>query len=60
MFHVCVKISSFLQQCKKYENRSRFLEVMIINVQPPFSHHSVDVCVHKSICFVHICTWLSY
>jgi len=30
------KISSCLQQCKNYKNRSRFPEVMITNVLPPF------------------------
>ena len=30
------KISSSLQQCKNYKNRSRFPKVMITNVLPPF------------------------
>ena len=30
------KISSSLQQCKNYKNRSRFSKVMITNVLPPF------------------------
>ena len=30
------KISSSLQQCKNYQNRSRFHKVMITNVLPPF------------------------
>ena len=30
------KISSSLQQCKNYKNRSRFTKVMITNVLPPF------------------------
>jgi len=30
------KISSCLQQCQNYKNRSRFPKVMITNVLPPF------------------------
>ena len=30
------KLSSSLQQCKNYKNRSRFPKVMITNVLPPF------------------------
>ena len=37
IFHTWVKkISSSLQQCKNYKNRSRFPKVMITNVLPPF------------------------
>jgi len=36
-------ISSSLQQCKNYKNRSRFPKVMITNVLPPFFMvHSVN------------------
>ena len=34
--HMSNKISSSLQQCKNYKNRSRFSKVMIPNVLPPF------------------------
>jgi len=36
IFYMSKKISSSLQQCKNYKNRSRFSKVMIINVLPPF------------------------
>ena len=35
-YHICMKISSCLQQCKKINNPSRFSRVMITNVLPPF------------------------
>ena len=42
------KISSSLQQCKNYKNRSRFPKVMITNVLPPFFMvHSVVVSLLK-------------
>ena len=38
IFHTYMskKISSSLQQCKNYKNRSRFPKVMITSVLPPF------------------------
>ena len=43
------KVSSSLQQCKNYKNRSRFSKVMINNVLPPF------FMVHSVFCIVIIC-----
>ena len=41
--NMSIEISSSLQQCKNYKNRSRFPKVMITNVLPPFFMvHSVD------------------
>ena len=37
------KISSSLQQCKNYKNRSRFPKVMITNVLPPFLWFTVYI-----------------
>jgi len=34
--YMSTKISSSLQQCKNYKNRSRFPKVLITNVLPPF------------------------
>jgi len=34
--YISKKISSSLQQCKNYKNRSRFSKVMITNALPPF------------------------
>jgi len=34
--HVYIKHFSWLQQCKNYQNRSRFSRAMITNVLPPF------------------------
>ena len=44
------KISSSLQQCKNYKNRSRFPKVMITNVLPPF-YGSHSQCI---ILFVYL------
>ena len=46
--HMSKKISSSLQQCKNYKNRSRFPKVMITNVLPPFFMvHSVCRCKER-------------
>ena len=48
------KISSSLQQCKNYKNRSRFPKVMITHVLPPFfmvhSVHHIQCEDDMSIC----------
>ena len=37
------KISSPIQQCKNYKNRSRFSKVMITNILPPFLWFTVYI-----------------
>ena len=41
--YMSTKISSCLQQCKNYKNRSRFPKVMITNVLPPFLWFTVYI-----------------
>jgi len=45
-FHTRVKISSCLQQCKNYINRSRFSKVIITNVLPRFLWFTVYHKIH--------------
>jgi len=58
VFHVCVKCSFRLQQCKNYKNQTSFSRVMITNVLPrlyesqcicPTTHrmHSVGNAMHR-------------
>jgi len=70
VFHVCVKCSFCLQQCKNYKNQMSFSRVMITNVLPCFfMNHSVYVSAFMSViillCFqlqlisiyIPVCCW---
>ena len=46
--YISKKISSCLQQCKNYKNRSIFFKVMITDVLPPF-HGSM--CIYKMLSY---------
>ena len=51
--YMSTEISSSLQQCKNYENRSRFPKVTLTNVLPPFFMvHSVYYQRVESLCYI--------